>query len=78
MGIQLRHIDEPGRNDPCVCGSKLKYKYCHGDGMKRIICNNAANEMMKHLVFAEQIKKGLKCIHGVWKTEFCKDCKVGD
>jgi preprotein translocase subunit SecA len=19
-----------GRNDPCPCGSKKKYKYCHG------------------------------------------------
>lgn len=22
--------DEPGRNDPCPCGSGKKYKYCHG------------------------------------------------
>lgn len=21
---------EPGRNDPCPCGSGLKYKKCHG------------------------------------------------
>jgi uncharacterized protein YecA (UPF0149 family) len=22
--------DEPGRNDPCPCGSGKKYKHCHG------------------------------------------------
>jgi uncharacterized protein len=21
---------DPGRNDPCTCGSGLKYKKCHG------------------------------------------------
>lgn len=26
---------EPGRNDPCSCGSGLKYKHCHGDNGKR-------------------------------------------
>jgi preprotein translocase subunit SecA len=30
--IQQRHADanEPGRNDPCWCGSGKKYKRCHG------------------------------------------------
>lgn len=29
---ELQTIDEekPGRNDPCPCGSRKKYKYCHG------------------------------------------------
>lgn len=26
----LRAQDKPGRNDPCFCGSGLKYKKCHG------------------------------------------------
>ena len=26
----LRVQDKPGRNDPCFCGSGLKYKKCHG------------------------------------------------
>jgi len=26
----LRKAPEPGRNDPCPCGSGLKYKKCHG------------------------------------------------
>ncbi len=29
--VQQRHADnEPGRNDPCWCGSGKKYKKCHG------------------------------------------------
>ncbi|MGC9220566.1 MAG: preprotein translocase subunit SecA [Solirubrobacteraceae bacterium] len=29
--VQQRHVDVlPGRNDPCWCGSGLKYKKCHG------------------------------------------------
>ena len=30
--VQQRHTDanEPGRNDPCWCGSGKKYKKCHG------------------------------------------------
>jgi preprotein translocase subunit SecA len=29
--VEQRHADdEPGRNDPCWCGSGKKYKKCHG------------------------------------------------
>ena len=29
--VQQRHVEnEPGRNDPCWCGSGKKYKKCHG------------------------------------------------
>jgi uncharacterized protein len=28
----VRKGDEPGRNDPCPCGSGKKYKKCHGAG----------------------------------------------
>ncbi|MDX6567929.1 MAG: preprotein translocase subunit SecA, partial [Gaiellales bacterium] len=28
--VQHRASDEPGRNDPCPCGSGKKYKRCHG------------------------------------------------
>jgi preprotein translocase subunit SecA len=31
VAVQQRHVeDEPGRNDPCWCGSGKKYKKCHG------------------------------------------------
>jgi uncharacterized protein len=26
----IRKAPEPGRNDPCPCGSGKKYKKCHG------------------------------------------------
>jgi uncharacterized protein len=26
----LRKAQEPGRNDPCWCGSGKKFKKCHG------------------------------------------------
>jgi len=48
---------EPGRNDPCPCGSELKYKKCHGDPVKRMICNRVANEHMVSLIRVEQRKK---------------------
>ena len=28
----IRGGDHPGRNDPCPCGSKKKYKQCCGKG----------------------------------------------
>jgi uncharacterized protein len=28
----IRKAEEPGRNDPCPCGSGKKYKKCHGAG----------------------------------------------
>ncbi|MBV8633452.1 MAG: SEC-C domain-containing protein, partial [Burkholderiaceae bacterium] len=28
--LQTRGYDKIGRNDPCPCGSGLKYKHCHG------------------------------------------------
>jgi preprotein translocase subunit SecA len=31
VAVQQRHVeDEPGRNDPCWCGSGKKFKKCHG------------------------------------------------
>ena len=36
----LRKAPEPGRNDPCHCGSGKKYKKCHGDGQPLGRCAN--------------------------------------
>jgi preprotein translocase subunit SecA len=31
VAVQQRRVEgEPGRNDPCWCGSGKKYKKCHG------------------------------------------------
>jgi len=48
-----------GRNDPCPCKSGLKFKQCHGDAVKQMLCNRVANEHMVHLIREEQIKHGL-------------------
>jgi hypothetical protein len=42
-----------------VCGSGLKYKVCHGDPLKRAVCNRVANEKMVRLIYQEKIKRGL-------------------
>lgn len=55
MGVQPKH--PVGRNDPCPCGSGLKYKKCHGDPAKVEICNRVANEKMVELIRVEQRKK---------------------
>jgi DNA-directed RNA polymerase subunit RPC12/RpoP len=59
MTIQLKSNHEPGRNDPCPCGSGLKSKHCHQDEFKRVVCNRVANEKMCKLILQEKIKKGL-------------------
>ena len=74
MGVQLKRKVEPGRNDPCVCGSGLKYKHCHKDPGKIAVCNRIANEKMVELIIREKIKKGLICVHGVKEGEKCVDC----
>jgi len=72
MGVQLKNNQKVGRNDPCPCGSKLKFKWCHGDGTKKMICNRVANEHMCHLVLQEQKKRGVV----PWKYE-CGSCGYG-
>jgi len=57
MAIRVKH--KVGRNDPCSCGSKLKYKFCHGDEIKQMLCNRVANEHMAGLIRQEQIKRGI-------------------
>ena len=49
----------PGRNQPCICKSGLKTKYCHGDLVKRGICNQVAKEKMVELIIEERKNRGL-------------------
>jgi len=69
MGIQLVRSDKPGRNDFCPCGSKLKFKKCHGDPLKIAVCNRVANEKMVGLIRAEQFKKIIRM-----QQEACEVC----
>jgi len=75
---QLTSKTTPGRNQPCPCGSGLKFKHSHGDPLKRAVCERIMAEAMVRLIIQEQIKKGLICIHGVKTDEHCKECKIGD
>lgn len=77
MGIHLKG-KEPGRNHPCPCESGLKYKDCHGDILKRAVCDRVANEKMVELIIREKIKKGLICEHGVDVNKHCNSCKLGE
>ena len=74
----LKSKTNPGRNDPCPCESGLKFKHCHGDELKRAVCERVMMEKMVELILREKIKKGLICVHGTAKGEHCIDCKVGD
>lgn len=67
---------EPGRNHPCPCESGLKFKHCHGDEGKRVVCEAVMRETMVRLIIETKIKKGLICIHGIDKDKYCKDCAV--
>lgn len=74
MTIQLTRNKSVGRNELCPCKSGLKFKICHGDRVKQMLCNQAANERMVELIIREKIKKGLICKHGVPAGEKCIDC----
>ncbi len=47
--------NKTGRNDPCHCGSELKFKRCHGDSVKLILAKNAYTDKLNELI---EIQKG--------------------
>lgn len=60
MAIQLKNnVNEPGRNDLCICGSGLKFKLCHGDPLKKAVCNRIVDEKMMELIMVEKHLRGL-------------------
>jgi len=69
MGVQIKGGKSPPRNSFCPCGSGLKFKYCHGDELKKAVCNRVANEKMVQLIRKEQKKRGL--IPKDWKCNNC-------
>lgn len=50
---------EPGRNDPCPCGSGLKYKHCHGDTEKLQTVRKFAVALMGQLIRRTKMEKGM-------------------
>lgn len=67
MPVQPKH--KVGRNEPCPCGSGLKFKKCHDDPTKQMICNRVANEKMVELIRIEQRKKIIRM-----QQESCPVC----
>ncbi len=45
-----------GRNDPCHCGSELKYKKCHGDFIKIETAKQAYLDKFDGLIEIEKLK----------------------
>ena len=56
---QLKAKTDPGRNELCPCGSGLKSKFCHGDPVKRAVCEVAMRETMVRLIMQEKFKRGM-------------------
>lgn len=63
---------EPGRNELCPCGSGLKYKYCHGDVVKRQLVQKFAAALMARLIQRTQMHKGL-----IPWPYICNQCSEG-
>lgn len=57
--MPIQSTIKAGRNDPCPCGSELKFKWCHGDQEKQKACNAVANIFMARLITEERKKRGL-------------------
>ncbi len=55
--MTLRTKHKTGRNEKCPCESGLRFKRCHGDGGKVMLCNEAANQEMLKLIRVEQRKQ---------------------
>jgi len=56
---QLKPKTEPGRNELCPCKSELKFKHCHGDPVKRVVCETVMRETMVRLIMQEKFKRGM-------------------
>lgn len=57
MALQLKNNgNKIGRNEPCPCGSGLKFKYCHNDPVKKAICEVMVREEMLRLIMQEKYK----------------------
>ncbi|KKN41766.1 hypothetical protein LCGC14_0720070 [marine sediment metagenome] len=57
MGIQA--AVNQGRNELCKCRSGLKFKYCHGDPEKKMLCERGMAEIMFRLIMRERYKRKL-------------------
>ena len=56
---QLTGANMPERNKLCPCGSRLKFKRCHGNELLRQKAKLVANQAMMELIKQEQAKAGI-------------------
>lgn len=56
---QIKGGREPGRNEPCQCGSGLKFKKCHGDPVLRQTAQRIANHMITLLIVERSHEAGI-------------------
>jgi hypothetical protein len=56
---QLKAKTDPGRNELCPCKSELAFKHCHGDPVKRAVCETVMRETMVRLIMQEKFKRGM-------------------
>jgi len=59
MSVKQKQSREPDRNDPCPCGSGLKFKKCHGDPVLRQTAQRIANHMITLLIVERSHEAGL-------------------
>ena len=64
----------PGRNELCPCGSRLKFKFCHGDPKKAKIIKAVIREAMGKMIIVEQMRKGLREWPWICNTVGCGGC----
>lgn len=59
MSITIKGGRDPRRNEPCPCGSELKFSQCHGDPAKKRICEDVVSETMFRLIMQTKFDKGM-------------------
>ena len=55
MGFEIAE-DKEKRNEPCTCGSGLKFKKCHGDPAKLAVVKHVANEAMLIMIARAKVE----------------------
>ena len=80
MGLLGKASKDPERNALCPCGSKLKFKNCHGNEDLRQRCQNiarlAARQAMMRFIGEAQVRAGIcpNCQEKLSRKRKCKGC----
>ena len=63
---QLKGRSKFPRNQPCPCGSGLKYKFCHGCTVHAQLCKDAVATKFKELITTERRTRRFKVWRLLW------------